>query len=142
MPCKVTTTSEVGARDLDRPFTIPIPPLPPDIITTDNITMATNTPHMGAPETPVDMKIAHVIGPLPKNLIRTRCFAGTKNFQVGLYIQGMLSIAMKAKNSTPMGPTLYPPRGIRQHTIPEVNLTWWLLQLALPTPAYRAVHHV
>ena len=140
MPCKATTTSEVGARGLDRPITMPIPPLLLVIITTNKniITVTINAPHMGPPEGPVDIKITHVIGPLPKDLIRTRWISGTKKFQVGpwkTHVQGMIDIGMKAKNSTPRGPMLYLPRAIRQHLIPGVNLTWRLLQLPPPTPA-------
>ena len=72
MPYKVTTTSEVRARDLDRPITMPIPPLLLDIITTNVLTMTTGAPHMGSTEVPVDVRITQVIGPLLKDLIRTR----------------------------------------------------------------------
>ena len=146
MPCKATTTSEVGARGLDHPIAMPILPLLLDIITTNKniITITTNAPQMGVPEAPIDIKITHVIGPLPKDLICTWWIPGTKKFQVGpwkMHVREMISIAMKAKNSTPGGPTLYLPRAVRQHPIPEVNLTWRLLQLPPPTPANRAVHH-
>ena len=137
-PPKVTTTSEVGPRDLDRPITMPIIPLLlVNIITTNKniITMTTNAPHMGAPEAPLDIEVAHLIGPLPKDLIGTQWIPGTKNFQVGpweRHIPGMISIAtfmreMKAKNPTPTGPILHPPGAICQHHIREVDLRGWLL---------------
>ena len=126
-PPKVTTTSEVGARDLDRPITMPIPLLLPDSITTNKniITMITNAPHMGAPEAPLDIQVAHLIGPLPKDIIGTRSIPGMKKIQVGLWerhIPGMICIAtfmreMKAKNSTPTGPILHTPRAIREEDL-------------------------
>ena len=127
MPHQVTTTSEAGDRDLDRPITMPIPLLLPDIITTNKntIIMTTSVPHMGAPEAPLDIEVVHLIGPLPTDLIGTQWIPGTKKFQVGLWerdILEMISIAtfmreMKAKSSTPTGPILHTPSAIREEDL-------------------------
>lgn len=80
MPRKCTTTSQVGARDLDRTITRPIPPLLLAIITPNkNITtMTTNATQMGGPEAPLDIKVTHHIRPLPKDITATRWIPGTK----------------------------------------------------------------